>query len=323
LIAEGDMQDTPAEDARLFDPAVKFAVDRFQVRHGLKMDGVVGEATRSAMNVSIADRIRQIKVNMERWRWLPRNLGERFLIVNSAGYDLTAFDQGKARFSMWVVIGKQDRQTPEIGGVMHTVVFNPFWTVPTTIAIEDLIPLQQRNPGYLQTKKIRVFANLSQQREVNPRHIDWTLYNKENFPYVLRQDPGPFNPLGRLKFLFSNDFDVYLHDTPARRLFEQKQRTFSSGCIRLENPRQLAEFLLTYNSDWDASRIQAALESGQTREVKLRKTLPIYLLYLTAWVGADDNVHFYPDVYGRDALIAECVSPTVQSGKNQKSHCWP
>jgi murein L,D-transpeptidase YcbB/YkuD len=308
LIAEGDLPNTAVANPRVFDPALKFAVDRFQVRHGLKMDGIVGPATRGAMNVSIADRITQIKLNMERWRWLPRRLGKRYLIVNTAGYNLTAFDQGRARFSMWVVIGKQERQTPEIKGTLHTVVFNPYWTVPTTIAVEDLIPAQLRNPHYLQARKIRVFANLARHIEVDPRKVDWAQYTKENFPYVLRQDPGPYNPLGRYKFLFSNGFDVYLHDTPTRHLFALKQRAFSSGCIRVENPLQLARFLLAANPGWDEEHIREAAASGLTREVKLAHSLPIYLVYLTAWVGPDNSVHFYPDVYARDQAIAACVS---------------
>jgi murein L,D-transpeptidase YcbB/YkuD len=323
LIAEGDMQETPVADTRRFDPAVKFAVDRFQVRHGLKVDGIVGPATRAAMNVPIANRITQIKLNMERWRWLPHELGERYLIVNTAGYDLTAFEHGQARFSMWVVIGKQDRQTPEIEGSMHTVVFNPYWTVPTTIAVEDLIPAQLRNPNYLQRHKIRVFASLAKQITVNPRQIDWAEYTKENFPFVLRQDPGPYNPLGRYKFLFSNEFDVYLHDTPARQLFSQKQRTFSSGCIRVENPLQLATFLLALNSGWDEAHILKAVATGQTSEVKLAKSLPIYLVYLTAWVGPDKSVYFYPDVYQRDEPIAHCVSPNSHPERDNDLPCMP
>ena len=323
LSAEGDLPNTAVANPRIFDPILKFAVDRFQVRHGLKMDGIVGPATRRAMNVSIADRITQIKLNMERWRWLPRHLGARYLIVNTAGYNLTAFDQGRARFSMWVVIGKQDRQTPEIKGSLHTVVFNPYWTVPTTIAVEDLIPAQLRNPHYLQVRKIRVFASLSRQIEVDPRKVHWAQYTKENFPYVLRQDPGPYNPLGRYKFLFSNGFDVYLHDTPTRQLFAQKQRTFSSGCIRVENPLQLAKFLLAANPGWDAARIRATVASGQTSEVKLAKSLPIYLVYLTAWVGPDNAVHFYPDVYARDQAIAECVSSSRHPQRDIALPCVP
>ncbi|MEJ2398954.1 MAG: L,D-transpeptidase family protein [Gammaproteobacteria bacterium] len=307
LMAEGDLHDQQAADQKHFDAAVKYAVERFQVRHGLKMDGVVGPMTRRAMNVPIAERIHQIELNMERWRWLPSRLGQRYLIVNSAGFDLTAFVHSQPRFSMWVVIGKLDRQTPEINGSMHTVVFNPYWTVPTTIAVEDLIPAQLRNPRYLQTRHIRVFANLARHQTVDPGKVHWRQFNKENFPYVLRQGPGPYNPLGHYKFLFSNAFDVYLHDTPARRLFRRKRRTFSSGCIRLENPLQLARFLLVDNPGWDEARIRAAVASGDTREVKLAKSVPIYLLYLTAWAAPDTTMHFYPDVYARDRALASCL----------------
>ncbi len=323
LITEGDMQSEQVADPHNFDPVVKYAVERFQVRHGLKVDGFVGPATRQAMNVPISARITQIKLNMERWRWLPRRLGKRYLIVNTAGFDLTAYDQGRAQFSMWVVIGKQDRQTPVIGGAIHTVVFNPYWTVPTTIVIDDIIPTQRRNPNYLRARKIRVYANLAKQIEVDPRKVDWDKYTKDNFPYVLRQDPGPYNPLGRYKFLFSNRFDIYLHDTSTRRLFAKKQRTFSHGCIRVENPLQLARFLLASNRDWDENRILAAVNSGQTSEVKLAKSLPIYLVYLTAWVGSDDSVHFYPDVYSRDRPIALCVSPTHRSLRELPVTCLP
>jgi len=323
LIAEGDVQSEQVADPHSFDPVVKYAVERFQVRHGLKVDGVVGPATRAAMNVSIAERITQIKLNMERWRWLPRRMGKRYLIVNTAGFELTAFDQGRTQFSMWVVIGKQDRQTPVISGAMHTVVFNPYWTVPLTIVIEDLIPAQLRNPNYLRARKIHVFANLARHIEVDPRKVDWAGYTRENFPYVLRQDPGPYNPLGHYKFLFSNQFEIYLHDTSARRLFTKKQRTFSSGCIRVENPLQLARFLLDSNRDWDEDRILAAVNSGQTSEVKLAKSLPIYLVYLTAWVGSDDSVSFYPDVYNRDRPIALCVSPTHRSLRELPATCLP
>jgi len=323
LIAEGDMQAEQLASSRSFDPIVKYAVERFQVRHGLKVDGVVGPATREAMNVPIAERITQIKLNMERWRWLPRRLGKRYLIVNTAGYDLTAFDKGQAQFSMWVVIGKQDRQTPVIGGTMHTVVFNPYWTVPITIVMEDFIPAQLHNSNYLREHRIHVYSNLARKIEVNPREVNWAKFTRDNFPYVLRQNPGPYNPLGSYKFLFSNRFDIYLHDTSARRLFTKKQRTFSSGCIRVENPLQLARFVLASNRDWDEDRIQAAVKSGQTSEVKLAKSLPIYLVYLTAWVGSDDSVHFYPDVYSRDRPIALCVSSSHHTFRELPVTCLP
>lgn len=323
LIIEGDLQSASVTDPNSFDPSVKFAVDRFQVRHGLKMDGIVGPATRRAMNVPIADRITQIKLNMERWRWMPRKLGLRYLIVNTAGFELTAFEHGQPRFSMWVVIGKQDRQTPVIGGAMHTVVFNPYWTVPTSIVIDEMIPILARNPDYLHARKIHIYANLAKHVEVDPRKVDWGRYTKDNFPYVLRQDPGPYNPLGRYKFLFSNAFDVYLHDTSMRRLFTQKQRTFSHGCIRVENPLQLARFLLAQNPGWDNNRILAAVATGRTSEVKLARSLPIYLVYLTTWVGPDNGVYFYPDVYRRDRPIAQCVSPSTRAERELPLSCLP
>lgn len=308
LIAEGNLPDTKVEDAQHFDQGLKYAVERFQVRHGLKMDGVVGPSTRAALNIPVTQRIAQIKLNMERWRWLPRTLGRRYLIVNTAAYELTAFEDEQIRFTMWVVIGKEERQTPAIGGSMHTVVINPYWTVPMKLVFEDLIPAQLRNKNYLKQKGIRVYANLAKNIEVDPRKLDWKSFSKETFPYVLRQDPGPDNPLGRIKFLFNNEFEIYLHDTPKRRLFDKKIRTFSSGCIRVEAPLPLAEFLLADKPRWDRTAIVKAIDSGKTRDIKVAKSVPIYLLYLTSWVGPDGAVYFYSDVYGRDEPLQHCVS---------------
>ena len=308
LIAEDSLPETKARDDQHFDQELEYAVERFQVRHGLKMDGVVGPTTRAALNVPVSERIAQIKLNMERWRWLPRTLGQRYLIVNTAAYELTAIDDEQIRFTMWVVIGKEERQTPVIGGSMHTVVFNPYWTVPIKLVFEDIIPAQLRHRHYLKSKGIRVFANLAKNIEVDPDKLDWRSFQRDSFPYVLRQDPGPDNPLGRIKFLFNNEFEIYLHDTPKRRLFDKKIRTFSAGCIRVEAPLQLAQFLLADNQHWDATAIRQAIDSGQTRDVKVVKSVPIYLLYLTSWVGPDGAVYFYRDVYARDEPLQHCVS---------------
>lgn len=308
LRADGSLGEKPVEDEYRYDKFLKHAVERFQVRHGLKMDGVVGPKTRAALNVSPTQRIAQIQINMERWRWLPRTLGTRYIIVNTAAYELAAFEDEQTLFTMWVVIGQEQRQTPVIGGTMHTVIFNPYWTVPLTLVFEDIIPAQLANPGYLKRKGIRVMANLANNIEVDPAQVDWQAYTRDNFPYVLRQDPGPENPLGRVKFLFSNQFEIYLHDTPARRLFEHKQRTFSSGCIRVEDPLQLAGFLLDGQSDWDEGRIRQALQDHNTLEVSLARRPPVYLLYLTSWVGQDEAVYFFEDVYGRDSALEPCVT---------------
>lgn len=308
LRADDSLGEKPVEDEYRYDKFLKHAVERFQVRHGLKMDGVVGPKTRAALNVPPTQRIAQIQINMERWRWLPRTLGTRYIIVNTAAYELAAFEDEQTLFTMWVVIGQEQRQTPVIGGTMHTVIFNPYWTVPLTLVFEDIIPAQLANPGYLKSKGIRVMANLANNIEVDPAQVDWQAYTRDTFPYVLRQDPGPENPLGRVKFLFSNHFEIYLHDTPARRLFEHKQRTFSSGCIRVEDPLQLAGFLLDGQRDWDEARIRQALQDHDTLEVSLVHRPPVYLLYLTSWVGQDGEMYFFEDIYGRDSALEPCVT---------------
>jgi len=300
LLADGSLAMNMANEDSKFDQTLSYAVQRFQVRHGLKMDGVVGPHTRAAMNVQIQDRINQIKINMERWRWLPRMLGQRYIVVNSAAYNLAAIEDDEIRFSMWVVIGEEQRQTPVIGGTMHTVVFNPYWTVPIKLVFEDLIPKQLKNPDYLKRKKIRVLSNLAKNIQVDPARLDWQSFEKDSFPYVLRQDPGPDNPLGRVKFLFSNKHEVYLHDTPKRHLFDKSKRAFSAGCIRIESPEMLASFLLTDQQGWDQTRINQAISSKKTLEVDLKQRTPVYLLYLTSWVGEDNTIYFYEDVYDRD-----------------------
>ena len=308
LLAEGDLHLGPVKDSDFFDQAVKYAVERFQVRHGLKMDGIVGAASRAAMNVPISERIEQIKLNMERWRWLPRHLGRRYLMVNTAGYELTAIENAQPLFSMWVIIGKPERPTPAVRGVLHTVVFNPYWTVPSTIVFEDLIPEQQRNPNFLKSRGIRVFSNRRNGEELDAGKIDWSQVDKEHFPYVLRQDPGPTNPMGRIKFLFSNAFKVYLHDTPTRRLFNRQVRAFSSGCIRVEDPVRLAVYLLGAENRWTRKKIRETIASGESRKVPVPKAMPIYLVYWTAWVGADNAVSFREDVYDRDSPLSKCGS---------------
>lgn len=305
LMAEGDLVLGPVENVRFFDQAVKHAVERFQVRHGLKMDGVVGRGTRATMNVPVTDRIEQIRLNMERWRWLPRHLGRRYVMVNTAGFDLTAVEDGQTRFTMWVIIGKRDRPTPTLTGKMHTVAFNPYWTVPVNLAFKDVIPKQKRNPNFMKSRNIRVYAK---DGERNPRDVEWARLDPEHFPYVLRQDPGPQNPLGRVKFLFSNNFEIYLHDTPKRRLFDREERTFSSGCIRVENPVQLAAFLLDAENGWSATEIRQTMAAGKPRETRVSETTRVYLVYWTAWVGVDSAVFFRPDVYQRDELLSQ-ISP--------------
>jgi murein L,D-transpeptidase YcbB/YkuD len=310
LRIEGDLELRPIRDEEFFDRAVEHAVERFQVRYGLKMDGVVGPATRAVMNVPVTERIEQIRLNMERWRWLPRHLGQRYIMVNTAGFELAVFENQQPQFTMWVIIGTPERQTPVLNGMMHTVVFNPYWTVPSTIAVEELIPRQRRNPDFLSKRGIRVY---SKGMELDPRSVDWSKVNKNYLPYTLRQDPGPRNPLGRIKFLFSNQYQIYLHDTPTQRLFNQQRRAFSHGCVRVEDPVRLANFLLGHNTGWDLDKITQTLAANDNVEeaVPMQQPVPIYLVYWTAWVAEDGGVFIRPDIYERDQPNCPEMAPNA------------
>lgn len=316
LRSEGDLTLRPIRDEEFFDRAVEHAVERFQVRHGLKMDGVVGPATRAAMNIPVNERIETIKLNMERWRWLPRQLGQRYLMVNTAGFELAAIENQQTQFTMWVIIGKPDWQTPTLKGVLHTVVFNPYWTVPRNIALDELIPRQRRNPNFLRQRHIRVYQNGV---ELDPRDIDWRKVDKDHLPYILRQDPGPRNPLGRIKFLFSNQQQIYLHDTPRQALFNHSMRAFSHGCVRLEDPLRLAVFALTPDENWDEDKIKAMMAGDDSVEVSVPvpQPIPIYLVYWTAWVAEDGGVFFRPDIYERD--LPSCPESTTIPAKSPGS----
>jgi murein L,D-transpeptidase YcbB/YkuD len=305
LQLEGAMQFASVKHKSLYDEALHYAVERFQRRHGLQQDGVIGPLTLAELNVPVIRRIAQIRLNMERWRWLPDQLGHRHIVVNLSAYQLSAYDHGERQFTMHTIIGALENQTPQISGDLHTVVFNPHWSIPRNIALEEIIPKQRHNPDYLTSRGIRVFSNWNGGEELDPASIDWARVHRDNFPYMLRQDPGPQNALGKLKFLFTNNFRIYLHDTPAQQLFKQPERTFSHGCIRVEAPRRLAAFLLKGEGDspWSETAVRSVVATGITHELKITEPVPVYLLYLTAWTGDDGAVHFRRDVYGEDELL--------------------
>lgn len=307
LMMEGDLQLGPVSDENLFDTPLQFAVKRFQVRHGLKVDGVVGPATREAMSVPVTKRIEQIKLNMQRWRWLPRNLGKRYLMVNMPAYELAVMENNQMLFTMPVIVGTPERPTPVVKGGIYSVVFNPYWTLPPTIIFEDIVPRQQRDPEYLKSRGIRLFAYNTGGKEVDPSQVDWTRVDKNHFPYILRQDPGPSNPLGRIKFLFSNEYQVYLHDTPKMHYFYETSRHFSSGCIRVAEPVKLASYALgDRESGWTPEHIRRVIASGETRNEELSRSLTVYLLYWTAWVGEGGSLFFREDIYEQDASASFC-----------------
>lgn len=285
-------------ESQHYDDALVIAIQAFQAQHGLNADGIIGKNTIRALNIPLAWKIRQLRINMERLRWLPRNLGERYVLVNTAAFRLTVAEQGRHILNMRIIVGRDYRSTPTFSGALSHMILNPYWNVPVSIARKDLLPKQQNDPTYFTSSNIKVFPSYNRNAEpIDPDTIDWHEIRK-GFPYVLRQDPGANNALGRIKFMFSNTFNIYLHDTPSKSLFQKDIRTFSSGCIRLEKPLELAAFAL--NEQSLPEKFIADMKSGKTITVHLPKPLPIYLVYITAWVDELEKVHFSPDIYDRD-----------------------
>lgn len=308
LTLTGDLDPKHANDPGVYDPFLKQAVCKFQKRHALEIDGIVGPATLTEMNVSVEERIHQIELNMERCRWLPQDFGKRYVLINIANYELDAIENNSTELSMKVVVGKPYRRTPVFSDKMTYLVFNPYWHVPSTIATEDMLPQIRKDPDYFARNNIKVLQGQGRNaKEINPDTIDWSMIDSIDSNFLLRQEPGPRNPLGRIKFMFPNKYQVYIHDTPARGLFERNERTFSSGCIRVENPVQLAEFVLGKEKGWTRQEIISAIENREEQTVALSNKIPVHLLYLTAWVKGDGRIYFRNDVYERDKPLLEAL----------------
>jgi L,D-transpeptidase YcbB len=308
LLATGDLEKGEGPDGPDFDEILEQAVRRFQSRHGLEMDGVVGRNTLSALNVAVGDRLGQIQVNLERWRWLPQDLGNRYVLINLADFKLEAVETGPKVMDMRIIVGKRYRRTPVFSGMMTYLVLNPTWHVPAKIARLDILPLIRKDPGYLSREHFRVFDGWGAgATEIDPATIDWSNVIPRNLKYRLRQDPGPWNALGSIKFMFPNEFGVYIHDTPSRELFKKTVRTFSSGCIRIEKPIQLAEYVLAGDLKWNDETIMAALDAGQEQIFRLPAPIPVHILYWTAWVDPSGTVQFRNDIYERDRGVLEAL----------------
>lgn len=303
----GDRVEASFPDMDIFDYGLAEAVKRFQERHGLTVDGKVGPQTRKALNTSVNVRIRQIRINMERWRWMPRTLGKRYLMVNMTGFELYIMDNGSPVLSMPVIIGNSFRSTPSFSGLVSLMKYNPYWTIPTNLALQDMIPRQMRDPSFFAKKSIKLFRGWGDNvREIDPQTVNWNKVakmDKDHFPYWLRQEPGAKNSLGLVKFLFSNPYEIYLHGTPDIHLFDRVVRTFSSGCIRVKDPVRLAAYLLNDDSQQKEEEILTNIFLAGNQSVRLPLAVPIYLVYWTAWVDQDDSLNFRHDIYGRDASL--------------------
>ncbi len=305
LSASGDDREA-ATASVLFDQALEAALKRFQVRHFLAPDGAVGSATRRELNVGVARRIDQIRVNLERARWvLHQSADGDFVIVDVAGFEVRYVRDRAVIWKTRAQVGQPYRQTPIFRSTIEEVVLNPTWTVPPGILAKDILPAARRDPAYLEKRGLRVIDRNG--RPVDAANVDFTRYTGATFPFMIRQDPGPTNALGRVKIMFPNPYLVYLHDTPSQALFDRDQRAFSSGCIRTERPLELVELLLASPDRWNRAMIDAAVASGTTRTIRLSKPVPVLILYWTVDRDSEGAIVFKPDPYGRDPKLLEAL----------------
>jgi murein L,D-transpeptidase YcbB/YkuD len=272
---------------------------------------MVGTATLRMLNVPAEYRVRQIEINMERWRWMPESLGDWYLMVNIANQRVQVIENGRTVIDMRVIVGLQEgrHNTPVFSDSMRYVVINPYWHVPRSIVIREMLPRLRRDPDYLSRNHFEVFSGWgSEGGALDPTTVDWNAVDgeSESFSYRFRQKPGPNNALGRLKFMFPNKYRVYLHDTPPGVLFDSNVRTFSHGCIRVERPVDLAEYLLGRNNEpWSRSDIVDAIRDDERHIVLLDRKLPVHVLYLTAWIDENGLMNFREDPYGRDKRLTD------------------
>ncbi len=368
LAAEGDLpEDEVAGGAEgtgavVYDAQVADGVRRFQERHGLEPDGKIGADTLAALNVPAEERLRAIELNLERWRWMPGDLGDHYVEVNIPEYRMRVIRNGESELAMNVIVGKRLNQTPVFSDRMQYIVFNPEWNIPESIADSEVVPKIVGNPGYAESQGIEVvnadgqrvpassvlgrrpvdrgdggedeeegyegddgderrgfFARVfgldrqgggdeSETRGVTDDAEVYTTSTTLPAGYRLRQAPGPENPLGQVKFMFPNEHNIYLHDTPGDSLFANAERGFSHGCIRLERPLELADYVLRGAGDWDEERIRGVVASGERTEVRLPEEIPVHLTYFTAWVGEDGRLHFRGDLYGHDERLGEALA---------------
>jgi murein L,D-transpeptidase YcbB/YkuD len=278
------------------------AVKSFQRSQGLSPDGQVGGETLRLLNVPIDSRIQTLILNMERWRWIPKSLEPDYLMVNIPEFKLHVFEKGQEKITMKVIVGKTMNSTPIFSDKLEFVVLSPYWNVPMSIIQKELAPKLMSDPGYLERLDMEVVTNKGDQ--IDPSTIDWSSVDEKNFKYTVRRRPGPKNDLGDVKFIFPNSNDIYLHDTPHDELFSETSRDFSHGCVRVEKPIDLAEYLLRNVPGYDRSKIESVIAERQEKFVSLKQKLPVYLVYFTASADANGNVTFHKDIYGHDRTLA-------------------
>lgn len=284
-----------------YTPSLDSIVGEYRLCNGLRSSGHVDRALINDLNTPVKDRVRKILVNMERLRWVPSAPGDYYLLVNIPGFMLYAYENDSLMWSMPVVVGKPVHQTVIFSGSLKYVVFSPYWNIPPGILANETLPAIKRNVSYLKRNNMEVVKG---GKVIDPGSIEWSKYSASSFPYMIRQKPGGSNSLGRVKFLFPNQYNIYLHDTPAKSLFSADSRSFSHGCIRVSKPRELAEYLLRGDSTWTSREVSRAMSSGKEKYVTLDQPVTVYIGYFTAWVDSKGRLNFRPDVYGHDAKLS-------------------
>ncbi len=297
LAVSGDI-DPDAVGNNIYDSYVEAAVRRFQARHGLTVDGILRAETLAAINVPAPVRLAQLKVNVTRLHALAVNLAPRYVVCNLPAARIEAIENGAAVSRHTAVVGKPDRPSPEISSKIVEINFNPYWTVPASIVRKDLIPRMQDEPDYLTSNHIRIFN--MRHKELQPSQINW--YSQDATNYTFRQDPGSFNSLGSIRINFPNAYQVYMHDTPLKNLFGEDFRFHSSGCVRVQNVRELVAWLLSGTRGWSREEIDEVIKSGELKTARLANPVPLHWVYITGWATADGVVQFREDIYGKDGL---------------------
>lgn len=304
--ASGDSSE--ASESPALTSELAQALRRFQRRHGIRVDGILGPNAMAALNVPVEEKIEQVRMNLERWRWLPADFGSRYVYVNTADQKLETYDGDTRRNRMAVVVGKEGWHTPVFSDEMERVVFHPFWNVPDSIVRRDLLPKVRENPSYLGDNGYEVLSGWgSDAQRIDPSTIDWSSVDLSNFR--VRQRPGPGNALGQIKFLFPNRFNVYLHDTPAQHLFDEPDRARSHGCVRVEKPVELAGFVFAETEGWNQRKARVVLQRPKPfrQVVELDRKLPVYMLYWTVFRDREGRWHFLEDVYGHDEALLRAL----------------
>jgi murein L,D-transpeptidase YcbB/YkuD len=297
LILSGDLKNN--DKSIQFNDSLVKAVSRFQTRMGLNNQGILGDATVKEMNVPISFRIKQIMINMERLRWFPDQVEDDFLLINIPEYKLHVFENKQKVMDLKVIVGKEATRTSIFKGNISQLILNPYWNVPTSIVRKEMLPKLKRNSNYLSKNNMELLSGTT---IIDPSTVNWSKYTS-SIPYSIRQKPGDDNALGKMKFIFPNNFSIYLHDTPSRSIFNESKRAFSHGCIRVENPMKLAQYILRNNQKWNSDNLQSSIESKKTISIQIKPSLPVYIVYFTAWIGNSGEVNFRNDLYNMDSQL--------------------